>query len=89
MSVIAHRKNAEISDAARQAEDAPIATVALTIFRSLRKATIGVARVVVWAAQAIAEGRQRRADIEIEFYRNRYMHSSKNSDGLSIVRRAQ
>ncbi len=86
MSVIAHRKNVEISDTAKQAEDAPIATAALTIFRYLRKAITGVARVVVWVAQAFAEARQQRAQIEIDFYRNRYKHSSKNDDDLPMVR---
>jgi hypothetical protein len=85
MSVIAHRKNAETSHTVRQAEDAPIATAALTIFLHFRKATIGVARAVVQAAEIFAEARQRRANIEIVFYRNRYMHQSKNDDGLPMI----
>jgi hypothetical protein len=85
MSVVAHRKNAEFTGAEHQDRD-PVVTAALTIVRALRKIMVGTGRVVVWVAKAFAEARTQRAQIEIDFYRNRYRHPSKNDDDLPMVR---
>jgi len=86
MSVIIHRHNAEISAAASHADRAAIASFVPAIGRFLRKAIMSIGRLFVLIAKAHAEARMQRANIEIEFYRNRYKHSSKNDDDLPIVR---
>ena len=86
MSVIAHRKNVEISTAAGQANRAAIASAVSAIVSFLRKAARNGARLLMQAAEIIAEARMQRAAIEAELYLNRYKHSSKNDDDLPIVR---
>jgi len=86
MSILAHRKNAEISTTAghvdRAAIDAPIMAVA----HFLRKAIVASARFFARTMQAVSEARLQQAKIEVELYRNRYKHSSKNDDDLPVVR---
>jgi len=43
-------------------------------------------KLIVDASEVIAEARTQRAKIEVELYRNRYRHSSKNDDDLPVVR---
>jgi len=86
MSVIAHRKNVEISIAAGQANRAAIAAAVSTIVSFLRKAIGSGTRLLLHAVEITAEARMQRAAIEAELYLNRYKHSSKNDDDLPIVR---
>jgi hypothetical protein len=86
MSILADRKNAEISTAADQVDRAAIAAPVVAAARFLRKAIVASAKFVVRAMQAVAEARLQQAKIEVELYRNRYKHSSKNDDDLPIVR---
>jgi hypothetical protein len=86
MSVIAHRKNVEISTAAGQANRAAITTLVPAIVSFLRKAIGSGTRLLLHIVAVIAEARMQRAAIEAELYLNRYKHSSKNDDDLPIVR---
>jgi hypothetical protein len=86
MSVIAHRKNVEISAADGQADRAAIASLVPAIVRFLRKAIRSGTRLLLHVVEVIAEARLQRAAIEAELYLNRYKHSSKNDDDLPIVR---
>jgi hypothetical protein len=86
MSVIAHRKNAKIPATAGQADRAAIASLVPAIAGFLREAIVGSARFFVHAMQVVSEARMHKAQIEVELYRNRYKHSSKNDDDLPIVR---
>jgi hypothetical protein len=51
-----------------------------------RTAIARAATLLMYAAQAVAEARMQKAAIELELYRNRYKHSSKNDDDLPIIR---
>jgi len=53
---------------------------------TVRRAIVKSARILRHAAEAIAEARMQRAQLEAEFYRRRYKHASKNDDDLPIVR---
>lgn len=86
MSVIAHRKNVEISTAAGQANRAAIAAAVSATISFLRKATGSATRLLLHVVEVIAEARIQKAAIEAELYLNRYKHSSKNDDDLPIVR---
>ena len=86
MSVIAHRKNVEISTAAGQANRAAIASLVPAIVSFLRMAIGSGTRLLLHIVAVIAEARMQRAAIEAELYLNRYKHSSKNDDDLPIVR---
>jgi hypothetical protein len=86
MSVIAHRKNVEISTAADQADRTAIASLVPAIVSFLRKAIRSGIRLLMHIVEVIAEARMQRAAIEAELYLNRYKHSSKNDDDLPIVR---
>jgi len=86
MSVIAHRKNVEISAAADQADRAAIGSLVPAIVSFLRKAIRSGVRLLMHIVEVIAEARMQRAAIEAELYLNRYKHSSKNDDDLPIVR---
>ena len=86
MSVIAHRKNVEISTAAGQANRAAIASLVPAIVSFSRKAIGSGTRLLLHIVEVIAEARMQRAAIEAELYLNRYKHSSKNDDDLPIVR---
>ena len=86
MSVIAHRKNVEISTAADQADRTAIASLVPATISFLRKAIRSGTRLLMHVAEVFAEARLQRAAIEAELYLNRYKHSSKNDDDLPIVR---
>jgi hypothetical protein len=43
-------------------------------------------KLIVDVSEVLAEARMQRAKIEVELYRNRYRHSSKNDDDLPVVR---
>jgi hypothetical protein len=86
MSVIAHRKNVEISATAGRAGRAAIASLVPAIVSFLRKAIKSGTRLLMHIVEVIAEARMHKAAIEAELYLNRYKHSSKNDDDLPIVR---
>jgi hypothetical protein len=86
MSVIAHRKNVEISTAADQTDRAAIASLVPATISFLRKTIGSGTRLLMHIVEVIAEARLQRAAIEAELYLNRYKHSSKNDDDLPIVR---
>jgi hypothetical protein len=81
MSVITYRNRniAKHPTPPGRSDLAPVTFSMSTIFGPVRKA-------IAWAVQAHADARMQRAMIELEFYRNRYKHSSKNDDDLPIVR---
>jgi hypothetical protein len=86
MSVIAHRKTVEIPATGGQADRTTIASLVPAIAGFLRKAIRSGTRLLLHVGEIIAEARQHKAQIEVELYRNRYKHSSKNDDDLPIVR---
>jgi len=86
MSVIEHRKNVEIPATAGQADGTTIVLTVSAIVIFVRKAIVGSANFFVRAMQAVTEARMHKVAIEVELYRNRYKHSSKNDDDLPIVR---
>ena len=86
MSVIAPSNNVEIPIAAGQANRTTIASSVSAIVTFLRKAMVGSARFFVRTMQAVTEARMHQVAIEVELYRNRYKHSSKNDDDLPIIR---
>ena len=57
-----------------------------TIVNPVRKAIVSVGRLIILLAQAYAEAQMQQAKLEVELYRDRYKHSSKNDDDLPIVR---
>ena len=57
-----------------------------TFVSGLRSALAAFGRYLVRVFDAIGEARVHRAMIEVELYRGRYLHSSKNDDDLPIVR---
>jgi len=85
MSVIAHRKSAEISAAAGQADRAAVASPVSATVSFLRNAIGSGISLLMRVAEVIAEARLHKAAIEAELYQNRYRHSSKNDDDLPIV----
>ncbi len=52
----------------------------------LREAIIRSAKLLTRTVAAVTEARMHQVAIEVELYRNRYKHSSKNDDDLPIVR---
>jgi len=86
MSILALRKIVEIPAIASRADSAVLSSALSAILGFARKTIVGVAKLFLQAAQAFAEARMQRTNIEIEFYRNRYKHSSKNDDDLPMVR---
>ena len=86
MSVIAHRKNVEISTAADQADRTAIASLVPATISFLRKAIGSGTRLLLHVVEVMAEARMHKAAIEAELYLNRSKHSSKNDDDLPIVR---
>jgi hypothetical protein len=85
MSVIAHRKNVEISTAAGQANRAAVASAVSAIVGVLRKTIRSSTRLLMHIVDVIADARMHKAAIEAELYLNRYKHSSKNDDDLPIA----
>ena len=86
MSVMTHRHHAEMPAASCQADHGAIASAAKAILDFMRKAAAGTGKLLVHIAEAHAEARLQRANIEIELYRDRHKHASKNDDDLPIVR---
>jgi hypothetical protein len=86
MSVTVHRTDVKCPATTGRAGRAAIASAFSEISSFLRRTVAQSARLLIHAAQAIAEARMQRALIEAELYRNRYKHSSKNDDDLPIVR---
>jgi hypothetical protein len=87
MSVMTHRHHTEIPVASGQADHGAIASAATSILDFMRKAAAGTGKILIHIAEAHAEARLQRANIEIEFYRHRHnKYSSKNDDDLPIVR---
>jgi len=86
MSVLAHRKNVGISTAFDQLDRAAIAAPVVAVARFLRKTIVASAKFFVRAMNTVAEVRLQQAKIEVELYRNRYKHSSKNDDDLPVLR---
>jgi hypothetical protein len=68
-----------------RAERASVALAITTFVSAARKLIMKGARLFSHAVQAVAEVRMHKAAIEVELYRNRYKHSSKNDDDLPIV----
>ena len=86
MSVLAHRKNVEISTASDHVDRTTTAAPVVAVASFLRKAVVASVKFFVRAMRTVAEARMHRAQIEVELYCNRYKHSSKNDDDLPIVR---
>ena len=86
MSVIANRKNVEISATAGQVDRTTITSAVSAIVSFLRKAIKSGTRLLMHVVEVFAEARLQRAAIEAELYLNRYRHSSKNDDDLPIAR---
>ena len=86
MSILAHRKNAEISTASDRVGHAAIVAPVVAIACFIRKVIVASAKFFVRAMRTVAEARLHRAQIEVELYCNRYKHCSKNDDDLPIVR---
>jgi hypothetical protein len=87
MSLTLHgnRKNWGLPEAASRSDRKPAASPLPAIFRFIRKATVKSARLLVRASETFAEARMHKAMIEVELYRNRYRHTSKNDDDLPIA----
>ena len=86
MSVLAYRKNVEVFTTPDHVDRAVIVALVVAVVRFLRKAIVASAKFFARAMQAVSEARLQQAKIEVELYRNRYKHSSKNDDDLPIVR---
>jgi hypothetical protein len=86
MSVIEHRRNVAIPATVGQANGTTIASTVSATVIFVRKAMVGSAKFFVRTMQAVTEARMHQVAIEVELYRNRYKHSSKNDDDLPIVR---
>jgi hypothetical protein len=86
MSILVHRKNVEIYTTVGHIDRAAIAAPVVAVARFLSKAIIDSARFFARTMQAASEARLQQAKIEVELYRNRYKHSSKNDDDLPVVR---
>jgi len=87
MSLILHntRKNWGLPAAANRADRKSTASPLTPIFVFVRKGAVKSARFLVYASEVFAEARMHKAMIEVELYRNRYRHTSKNDDDLPIV----
>jgi len=86
MPAIGHWKNIEIPATTGHADGTTTVSIVSTIVIFVRKAVVGCAKFFVRAMQAVSEARMHQVAIEVELYRNRYRHSSKNDDDLPIVR---
>ncbi len=85
LSLQGNRKSWGLPAGARPAERKPTAYPLTSIFAFVRKAAVKSARFLVRASEAFAEARMHKTMIEVELYRNRYVHDSKNDDDLPIV----
>jgi hypothetical protein len=87
MSLTLHsnRKNWGLPAAAESADRKHTASPLTRIFGFARKAAVKSVRLLVRASETFAEARMHKAMIEVELYRNRYRHASKNDDDLPII----
>jgi hypothetical protein len=87
MSLTVHsiRKNWALPAAESRTERQPTASFLPAIFAFLRRAAAKSRRLLLQVSDTYADARLHRAKIEVEFYRNRYKHSSKNDDDLPIA----
>src|SRR5450631_2735764 len=87
MSLTVHStgKNWGLPEAANHAGRKSAASPLPAIFRFIRKAAVRSATFLVHAHEVFAEARMHKAMVEVELYRNRYRHTSKNDDDLPIV----
>jgi hypothetical protein len=85
LSLQGNRKHWGLPAGASPAVRKPIAYRLTPIFAFVRTAAVKSARFLVHASEAFAEARMHMAMIEVELYRNRYTHDSKNDDDLPIV----
>jgi hypothetical protein len=81
-----NRSTAAHRAASDRRDQAPVTAAMSTIMRPVRQTIVKIGRLLLHAAQAVAEARRQRALIEVELYLNRYKHASKNDDDLPIVR---
>jgi len=88
MSVIASktRKELEFATTSARGHHASILSAVSIATGFVRRAAVKSARLFMHAMDVIAEARMQRAKIELELYRNRYKHTSKNDDDLPVVR---
>src|SRR5476649_232587 len=87
MSLTLHstRQNWGLPEAASRSDRKPAASPLPAIFRFIRKAAVKSARFLAHAHDVFAEARMHKAMVEVELYRNRYRHTSKNDDDLPIA----
>jgi hypothetical protein len=87
MSLTLHsnRKDWGRPAAPARADRKPTTSPLTPIFGFVRKAAVKSARFLVHASEVFAEARMHKAMIEVELYRNRYTHASKNDDDLPII----
>jgi hypothetical protein len=90
MSLTLHstRKNWGLPEAAGHGDRKPSASLLPAIFRFIRKAAVKSATFLVRPHEVFAEARMHKAMVEVELYRNRYRHTSKNDDDLPIAESA-
>jgi hypothetical protein len=88
MSLITYRNRntAKHPAASGRTDRAPVSFSMSTIVNPVRQAIVSVGRLIIFLAQVHAEAQMQRAKLEVELYRNRYKHASKNDDDLPIVR---
>jgi hypothetical protein len=80
------RKDLEFAATSVRGNHAPIMSAVSIAATISRKAVVKSVRLLMHAAEAVAEARMQRAAIEAELYLNRYKHQSKNDDDLPVVR---
>jgi hypothetical protein len=85
MSAITHEPQNHWKDSAAAARAYRHPAALTATFAFLRKCAVKSAKLVMRASNAFAEARMQRALVEVELYRNRYTHASKNDDELPIV----
>jgi hypothetical protein len=87
MSLTLHsnRKIWGLPEAIGRAKRKPAASPLPAIFSFIRKAAVKSATFLVHAHEVFAEARMHKAMVEVELYRNRYRHTSKNDDDLPIA----
>jgi hypothetical protein len=86
MSLITYRTKTVRSAASGHTDRTPDTFFMSTFVNPVRKAIVSVGRLIIFLAQVHAEAQMQRAKLEVELYRDRYKHSSKNDDDLPIVR---
>jgi hypothetical protein len=85
LTLHSHRKNWGLPTVEGCTQRKLTASFLPAIFAFLRSAVVTSGRLLLHVSDTYAEARLHRAMIEVELYRNRYKHSSKNDDDLPIV----